>query len=100
MDGMNNIFNNKYSKLLTVVLIVVIIIVIALLGFLGYQAFNKYTIQGDSEEAVSKFEEELNKVVGGTTTPDTNIVVDPNVNLNEIDNGSSGSSGSSGSKVI
>ncbi len=95
MDGMNNIFNNRYSKLLTVILIIVIIIVIALLGFLGYKAFNKYTIQEEGKEAVGKFEEELNKIVDGTTQGniDQNTVIDPNVNLNVVDNNSSSSSG-------
>lgn len=76
-------FNNKYSKLLTVVLIIVIIAIIALLAFLGYDVFTKQKIEGESEEAVSKFEEELNKIKENNTEDITNVI-EPNIDLNSL----------------
>lgn len=87
MNMMNNMFNNKYSKLLTVILIIVIIAIIALLAFLGYDVFNKYSIESESEEAVSKFEEELNRVEVEDTNTENNTetnTIDPNIDLNSL----------------
>ena len=108
-------FNNKYSKFLTVILIVVIIAIVALLGFLGYDAFTKYTIDSESEDAVSKFEEELNKIIDSNiveepdvnTNTDTNTnvevnvnTIEPEVNLNTvIENTTTGENSSSGNNV-
>lgn len=91
-------FNNKYSKLLTVILIIVIIAVIALLAFLGYDVFTKYSIEGESSEAVSKFQEELNKQAdnteANTTVNETNPVVDLNELLDGTNNNNNGDSNS------
>ena len=92
MNNINNMFNNKYSKLLTVVLIIIIIAVIALLVFLGIEAFNKYTLENDSQEAVSRFEEELNKTLENEQVEVNEVV--PNVDLNTLENTSSSSGGS------
>lgn len=107
MKIINNMFNSKYSKLLTVVLIIIIIVVIALLSLLGYDVYKKFSIEGESEEAVSQFEEEINKNNTNTTE---NIVeniidqnaVDPNIDLNTVTNttGNNTSSSSGGNKVI
>lgn len=78
-------FNNKYSKLLTVILIIVIVAIIGLLAFLGYDVFKKYTIESESEEAVGKFEEELNRIDAITT--DTNTiteVINPDIDINNL----------------
>ena len=89
-------FGNKYSKILTIILIVIIIAIIGLLGLLGYDAFTKYYIDSESEDAVSRFEEELNKIKDsnsvGNIEPDidTNEMLDlntigPDVDLNTIE---------------
>lgn len=69
-------FDSKYSKVLTVILIVVIVAIVGLLGFLGYDVLTKHSINSESEEAVGRFEEELNKLA------DSNILEEPNVNTN------------------
>lgn len=106
----NNMFNNKYSKVLTAILIIVIIAVIALLAFLGYDVFTKYKLEGESQEAVGRFEEEINKITqNNIEEPTTNIVenvINPDVDINEIlntdtstNNNISGGSSSGGSTV-
>ena len=88
MGKMDNMFNSKYSKLLTAVLIIVIIAVITLLAFLGYDVYKKYSIESESEEAVSQFENEINKnntnTVDNTTENIEENAIDPNIDLNSI----------------
>lgn len=74
--------NNKYSKVLTGVLIVVIIAVIGLLSFLAYDVFHKHTIEEETSDAVSKFENKIRPTVEPTNVIGNNV--EPNVNLNEI----------------
>lgn len=100
-----SMFNSKYSKLLTVVLISVIIAVVALLAFLGYDVYTKYTIEGESEDAVGRFEEEMNKIATNTDTTENEIenAIDPDIDLNEIMNTTTNENGgndSSGNKVM
>ena len=98
---------SKYSKALTVILIAVIIVVIGLLAFLGYDVFNKHTIEKDTEDAVSKFENAVRPTIEPTNVIGENTL-EPSVDLNSIlenttsepsggDN--SGSSSSGGSSV-
>lgn len=99
----NNIFNNRYSKALTVMLIIVIIAVIGLLAFLGYDVYRKYNLESESSEAVSRFEEEINKI-GNTQTDTSNEITNevlPNIDLNTLmENTTTGdSNNSSGSTV-
>ena len=99
-------FNNKYSKVLTVVLVIVIIAIIVLLGFLGYDVFTKYSIESESEDAISRFEEELNKIQDTDTDIDENVenvivdtnTIEPDVDLNTIIENTT-TSGSSGTTV-
>ena len=100
-------FNSKYSKVLTIVLIVVIMAIVILLGFLGYDIYKKYSIDGESKDAVSRFEDQFNSITNtidnttdnNTINSDSNETIVPNLNLNEINNNvsSSTSSGSSSS---
>lgn len=94
-------FNSKYSKFLTVILIIIIIAIIVLLAFLGYDVFTKYSIESESEDAVSRFEEELNKIENNDIPENTVIdenAIEPEVDLNSIvENTTSG--GDSGSTV-
>lgn len=97
---MNDIFNNKYSKLLTVVLVVIIIAIVGLLVFLGYDVYKKYLIESDSEDAVSRFEDELNKIsntesntdvsndVVNAISPDLNSLIEDNTTENTTSGGS------------
>lgn len=84
-------FNNKYSKLLTVMLVIIIIAVVGLLCFLGYDVYKKINIKNESEEAVSRFEEQLNKT---TTDENTDVnEVNPDLDLNTLQENTTSSSG-------
>lgn len=89
MGKLDNMFNSKYSKTLTVVLIIIIIAVIALLGYLAYDAFKTNKIESEAAEAVSLFE----NTVSQTDTNETTETVDPNIDLNSLYSTSSSSSG-------
>ena len=49
-------FENKYSKVLTVILIIVIIAIIGLLGFLGYDYYQNYVVTKDTTDFVDNFQ--------------------------------------------
>ncbi len=52
-------FENKYSKVLTVILVIVIIAILGLLGFLAYDYYQKYRITKDASEFVDNFDGEV-----------------------------------------
>lgn len=100
-------FDNEYSKLLTVILIVVIIVVAGMLCFLGYDVFRKHTLEKDSKDVVSRFENEVINQESSTNVEIpinqvTNEVVNPNVNVNELDVNNNNNNQNSGSseKVV
>ena len=109
-------FNNKYSKLLTVILIVAIVAIIVLLAIKARDIFKGNITQGETDDAVSRFEEELNKIMNnenGTiydnSTPSDNVQVNTiidipggvNVNAilsdNTINNGDNNNNGNNSS---
>ena len=78
-------FNNKYSKTLTVVLILVIIIIIGLLIFFGIRVYRKYYIKQASKDVIEEFKDKLNQV--NDTDIDDNAIlndVQPSVDLNTL----------------
>lgn len=78
-------FNNKYSKTLTVILIVVIIAIIGLLIFFGIDVYRKYYIESAAGDAVEEFKDEVNKIA--SLPVDENAIlndVTPNVDLNTL----------------
>lgn len=48
-------YNNRYSKFLTIVLIVIILLIIGLLVFWGIQTLNKNKIDNNSDETIAAF---------------------------------------------
>ena len=72
-------FENKYSKVLTVILVIVIIAILGLLGFLAYDYYQKYRITKDASEFVDNFDGDIS---GEEKSSDTNAVG------NDIFNGS------------
>ncbi len=78
-------FNNKYSKTLTVVLILVIIIIIGLLIFFGIRVYRKYYIKQASKEVIEELKDKANQI--NDTTEDSNSIlndVQPSVDLNTL----------------
>ena len=47
-------FNNKYSKLLTIILVIVIVVIVGLLGYFAYDIYkkNEYDNDSDNEEYI------------------------------------------------
>ena len=52
-------FENKYSKVLTIILIIVIIAILGLLGFLAVDIIQKNSVQNDAEAFVSQYESDV-----------------------------------------
>lgn len=84
----NNMFNSKYSKTLTIVLIIVIIAIIGLLIFFGIDVYRKFYIQEASGGVAEEFRNQvLNTTINnGNTGPNTNIINDltPSIDLNDL----------------
>ncbi len=79
-------FNNKYSKTLTVVLIIVIILIIALLIFFGIRVYRKYYIKQAATDAVDQFKNMLNETVEEPIEENNEILNDvgPTIDLNTL----------------
>lgn len=79
-------FNNKYSKTLTVVLIMVIILIIGLLIFFGIRVYRKYYIKQAATDAVDEFKDMLNET-SEEPEQENNVIlndVGPSVDLNSL----------------
>lgn len=79
-------FNNKYSKTLTVVLILVIILIIALLIFFGIRVYRKYYIKQAATDAVDQFKNMLNETAEDPIEENNAILNDvgPQIDLNTL----------------
>lgn len=53
-NNSNQVYESKYSKVLTIVLVAVIVAVLALLGFLGYDVYKKFEIKNASAEVLNE----------------------------------------------
>ena len=49
-------FENKYSKVLTIILVIVLFAILGLLGFLAYDMIQKNSVESEAEAFVSEFE--------------------------------------------
>lgn len=88
-----DMFNSKYSNVLTVLLVIVIIFIIGLIGFLGYDFYRKYYIDKEAQEFMSQYEEQFpNTVEENVITDDNTIVIDP---VNEVSQNTTNNTGSS-----
>lgn len=88
---------NKYGKVLTVILVIVVIGVLILLGFLGYDVYKKYTSDKTVAEVMDEFEE---TVTGNSNQESTEVVENPeisvgNLQINNVTTSGESSSGSS-----
>lgn len=52
-------YSSKYSKALTVVLVIVIVLIIGLLIFWGVDTFKKYSIDGEADEGIEAFKNQI-----------------------------------------
>lgn len=67
---------NKYGKVLTIILIVVIIAIIALLSFLGYDVYQKFAVDKAAATVVDEFEESISNSISDEDTDTENIIGD------------------------
>ena len=94
-------FNNKYSKTLTVILIIVIIGIVGLLIFLGIDVYRKYYIQQASGDAAEEFKNKVSQ--NDVAEENTTILNDlePNIDLNTLyQNQTTTGTGDSGVKYM
>lgn len=76
-------FNNKYSKTLTVILVIVIIAIVGLLIYFGIDVYRRFYIQQASGEAVEKFENSISNI----PEPEENVILNdigPGIDLNTL----------------
>lgn len=84
---------NKYRKMLTIILSVVAAGVLGLLGFLAYDVYEKYAIQKANADVIERFDESVqNKENTETNTDVTNNEEIPVINV--IDTGNNNNSNS------
>lgn len=102
MGTLNSMFNSKYSKVLTIILIIVIVLIVGILGFMAYDVYRKYVIDEEAGTAAGKFE---NQFANNSNTVENIVsnteVIDPNINLNSINNGNTNTvNTTNGNKVM
>lgn len=93
-------FNNKYSKTLTVILVIVIIAIVGLLIYFGIDVYKKYYIQQASEEVVKEFQNTVDK---NEDTTEDNIPLNnigPGIDLNTLYQDNQTQTGGSGVKYM
>lgn len=90
---------NKYGKVLTVILVIVVIGVLILLGFLGYDVYKKYTSDKTVAEVMDEFEE---TVTGNSNQESTEVVENPEISVGnlQINNVTASGESSSGSSNV
>lgn len=93
---------NKYGKVLTVVLVIVVIGVLVLLGFLGWDVYKKYTSDKTVAEVMNEFDSVVSNtavLADGNTTIENTVVELQNVEVGEITSNEN-SSGESSNHVV
>lgn len=89
---------NKYRKMLTIILSVVAAGVFGLLGFLAYDVYEKYAIQKANADIIERFDESVqNKENTETNTDVTNNEEIPVINVIDTGNNSNNSNNTSNS---
>lgn len=85
-------FNNKYGKLLTVILVVAIIAIIGLLVFIGIDWYKAYTTGAEQEDMMEQFNGYINNIQNQENTTNTELntinneetAIIPNIDENNI----------------
>lgn len=77
-------YESKYSKFLTVILILGIIIIVGILGTTGFIVMRNGESKKEAENAVDRFEQQLNEINDNTTNDGINN--EEIINSNEITN--------------
>lgn len=90
-------FNNKYSKTLSVILVIVIIAIVGLLIYFGIDVYRKFYIEEASGDAFNEFQNKVNEI--NTNTADNTILNDVGgIDLNSLYQNTT-TSGSNGTGV-
>ena len=89
-----DMFESKYSKVLTIILVIVIVAIIGLLGFLGYDYYQNFVVTKDTSDFVDNFQGDVTDdqiPSEDQTTSDNNDNENP---FDQIKNPETGSSSS------
>lgn len=80
-------FNNKYSKTLTIILVLVIVIILGLLIFFGINVYKKYYIKQAATNAIEEFDNKIIHDGENQNSIDNTIILNDligNVDLNTL----------------
>ncbi len=88
-------FKAKYNNFLTIILIIAIIFVVVLISVLGVSAYKRYKNDKDAQNAIDRFEDNINDTTTNNTNTNTsgeglveqNVVTNNNVGTNTGDEG-------------
>ena len=69
-------FENKYSKMITIILVLMIILILAVLIYLGYRVVRTFNLQNDARQEAERFENELQQNYTDTNTQSNTQVGD------------------------
>lgn len=88
--------DNRFNKILTIIIIISLIGLFIVMGFWGYDIFQKYYIRNGAEDAVGEFDKKISEIDEQNTTE--NNQTENNENLVSNTNSSKGNSASTGTK--
>lgn len=91
--------DNRFNKILTIIIVISLIGLFIVMGFWGYDIFQKYYIRNGAEEAVDEFDKKLNEQnidENNTTTTDEN----KNSNTNNLNGNTKSNSAKTSTKKV
>lgn len=91
--------DNRFNKILTIIIVISLIGLFIVMGFWGYDIFQKYYIRNGAEEAVDEFDKKLNEQnidENNTTTTNEN----KNTNTNNLNGNTKSNSAKTSTKKV
>ena len=91
--------DNRFNKILTIIIVISLIGLFIVMGFWGYDIFQKYYIRNGAEDAVDEFDKKLNEQnidENNTTTTDEN----KNSNTNNLNGNTTSNSAKTSTKKV
>lgn len=85
-------FRSKYSNFLTIILVIAIIFVVVMISILAVSAYKRYKNDKDAENAISRFENNIEENTDTNTSGGANFV-EQNIITNNTQSGGSSSEG-------
>ena len=94
--------DNRFNKILTIIIVISLIGLFIVMGFWGYDIFQKYYIRNGAEDVVDEFDKKLNEIneqnidENSTTTTDEN----KNSNTNNLNGNTKSNSAKTSTKKV